>query len=89
MTLIAHERGAVMLVAPPHARGDYAACVAPQNPIPRIEAVARDLGRLADEIEGYAGPGARKALLYWRSELLAAIDDVQRAARGDQTETAA
>lgn len=49
-----------------------------QNPITRIEQVALDLGRLAGEIETYAGPDARKALLYWRSELLAALDEIQR-----------
>jgi hypothetical protein len=30
-----------------------------QNPITRIEQVARDLGRLASEIEDYAGMDAR------------------------------
>lgn len=49
-----------------------------QNPITRIEQVAGDLGRLAGDIETYAGPDARRALLYWRSELLAAIDTIQR-----------
>ena len=47
----------------------------------RIEAVARDLARLADELESYAGPAARKTLLHWRSELLAALHDVQRMMR--------
>ena len=50
----------------------------PQNPITRIEAVAHDLGRLADELAGYAGQDARAALLYWQSELLAAADDLQK-----------
>jgi|GEM_PF-5144504 len=50
----------------------------PQNPITRIEAVARDLGRLAEELADYAGPDARTALLYWQSELLAAVDHVQK-----------
>jgi hypothetical protein len=49
-----------------------------QNPLTRIEQVAHDLGRLAAEIEDYAGPDARKALLHWRNELLAAVEDVQR-----------
>lgn len=52
----------------------------PQNPITRIEQVALDLERLAAEIEEYAGPDARKALLHWRRELLAAIGDLQRQA---------
>jgi len=52
--------------------------VPPQNPITRIEQVARDLGRLTDEIENYAGPDARKALLFWQGELRAAIDEMQR-----------
>lgn len=50
----------------------------PQNPITRIEQVARDLGELAEEMEIYVGPDARRTLLYWRGELLAAIDDIQR-----------
>lgn len=50
----------------------------PQNPINRIEHVARDLGTLAAQIERYAGPDARRTLLYWQAELLAAIDDLQR-----------
>jgi len=49
-----------------------------QNPITRVEQVALDLRRLAGEIEDYAGPDARRALLHWRSELLAAIDEIQR-----------
>jgi hypothetical protein len=51
--------------------------VPPQNPITRIEQVAVDLARLAAEIEDYAGPDAKRALLHWRSELLAAVDDIQ------------
>jgi len=50
----------------------------PQNPITRIEQVALDLGRLAAEIEDYAGPDARTALLHWRNELLDALDEIQR-----------
>jgi hypothetical protein len=49
-----------------------------QNPVTRIEQVALDLGQLADEIHDYAGPDARRALLHWRSELLAALDQIQR-----------
>jgi hypothetical protein len=52
--------------------------VPPQNPVTRIEQVARDLGRLADEIEDYAGGDARKALLHWQSELRAAIDEMRK-----------
>jgi hypothetical protein len=40
--------------------------------------VAGDLGRLAGEIEDYAGPDARRALLHWQSELRAALDEIQR-----------
>jgi hypothetical protein len=52
----------------------------PQNPVTRIEQVALDLGRLAGEIDDYAGPEARKVLLHWRNELLAALDQIQRQA---------
>jgi hypothetical protein len=54
--------------------------VPPQNPITRIEQVARDLGRLADEIEEYAGPDARRALLHWQEELQAAVDEISASA---------
>lgn len=50
-----------------------------QNPLTRIEQVALDLGRVADEIEEYLGPDARKALLHWHAELLEAINEIQRA----------
>jgi hypothetical protein len=50
-----------------------------QNPLTRIEQVALDLARLADEVGDYLGPDARKALQYWHSELLSAINDIQRA----------
>jgi len=46
-----------------------------QNPLTRIEQVALDLGRLADEIGDYAG--ARRTFLYLRSELLASLNDIQ------------
>jgi hypothetical protein len=49
-----------------------------QNPITRIEQVARDLGRLAQELGEYAGPDARRTLLYWQAELRAALDQLQR-----------
>jgi hypothetical protein len=55
--------------------------VAPQNPITRIEQVARDLGRLAEEIESYAGTDARRTLLYWSDELRSAIDELEGARR--------
>jgi hypothetical protein len=45
----------------------------PQNPLTRIEQVARDLARLAEDIEPYAGADAKRTLLYWRDELLTAI----------------
>jgi hypothetical protein len=50
-----------------------------QNPLTRIEQVALDLRRLADEIDDYLGPEARTALLFWHAELLAAIDEIQQA----------
>ena len=49
----------------------------PQDPLTRIAQVAGDLGRLASEIEDYAGPDARRALLHWQSELRAALDEIQ------------
>jgi hypothetical protein len=52
--------------------------VPPQDPLTRIAQVARDLGLLAGEIEDYAGPDARRALLRWQSELRAALDEIQR-----------
>jgi len=58
-----------------------------QNPLTRIEQVALDLGRLADEIGDYAG--ARRTFLYLRSELLASLDDIQRAGLASQREPAA
>jgi hypothetical protein len=54
------------------------ASIAPQNPITRIEQVARDLGELAEQVEEHLGPEAKRALLYWRSELHAAIDEPQQ-----------
>jgi hypothetical protein len=58
--------------------------VPPQNPITRIEQVARDLGRLAEQLEPYAGPDAARALMHWRAELLAAAAELtgQRAEDG-------
>jgi hypothetical protein len=50
----------------------------PQNPITRIERVARDLGRLAEELGDYAGPEAPRTLRYWQAELRAALDELQR-----------
>ena len=55
----------------------------PQNPLTRIEQVALDLGRLAEEIADYAGPDARTVLLHWRNELMAAVSDIQRLGPGD------
>jgi hypothetical protein len=60
------------------ARVVYVARVPQQNPLTRIEQVALDLKQLADEIEEYLGPEAKTALLYWHSELLAAINEIQR-----------
>jgi hypothetical protein len=52
-----------------------------QNPLTRIEQVALDLEKLAVEIEDYLGPDAKKALLHWHSELLTAINEIQRGIR--------
>ena len=52
-----------------------------QNPLTRIEQVALDLGRLADEMGGYIGPEARTVLLYWRRELLDAVAHLVLASR--------
>lgn len=49
-----------------------------QNPLARIEHVARDLGRLAAELGDYAGPDARRTLLHRQAELRAALDRLQR-----------
>ena len=58
-----------------------------QNPLTRIEQVALDLGSLADEIGDYAG--ARRTFLYLRSELLASLNDIQRASAPNERESAA
>jgi hypothetical protein len=58
-----------------------------QNPLTRIEQVALDLGRLADEIGDLAG--ARRTFLYLRSELLASLNDIQRASVSNERESAA
>jgi hypothetical protein len=39
---------------------------------------------LADDIEQYLGPEARKALLHWHSELLDAINEIQRGSTDQQ-----
>jgi hypothetical protein len=49
-----------------------------QNPITRIESVARQLGRLAEELGEYPYPDARTVLLHWQHELIEALADVQR-----------
>jgi hypothetical protein len=50
----------------------------PQNPLMRIEQVASDLGRLADELGECAGADAPRTLLYWKGELLEAVDEILR-----------
>jgi hypothetical protein len=47
-----------------------------QNPLTRIEQVATDLERLSAELGEHAGPDAPRTLLYWRGELLEAVDDI-------------
>ena len=58
-----------------------------QNPLTRIEQVALDLERLADEIGDFAG--ARRTFLYLQSELLASLNDIQRAGVATERESAA
>ena len=58
-----------------------------QNPLTRIEQVALDLGRLADEIGDCAG--ARRTFLYLQNELLASLNDIQRASIPTERESAA
>ncbi len=58
----------------------------PQNPITRIEQVARDLGRLAEQLGDYAGPDARRTLLYWQAELRAALDQLQRIVQNETSQ---
>jgi hypothetical protein len=58
-----------------------------QNPLTRIEQVALDLGRLADEIGDYAG--ARRTFLYLRDELLTSLNDIQRASVPTERESPA
>jgi hypothetical protein len=50
----------------------------PQNPLTRIEQVASDLERLADELGEYAGVDARTTLMCWQAELLEAVDEILR-----------
>ena len=50
----------------------------PQNPITRIESVARQLGQLATELGDSAGPDARTVLMRWQRELIEALADVRR-----------
>ncbi len=61
--------------------------MAPQNPITRIQQVATDLERLADEAGDYLGPEATAALLKWRQELLEAADELVGNARPSASPT--
>jgi hypothetical protein len=72
-----------------HACRVGSAPVPPQNPITRIEQVARDLGRLAEEIETYAGGDARRTLLYWSHQLRSALDELESAGHRDSGGSAA
>ena len=58
----------------------------PQNPITRVEHVARDLGRLAEQFGDYAGPEAPRTLFYWQAELRAALDELQRIVQTDPSQ---
>jgi hypothetical protein len=58
----------------------------PQNPITRIEQVARDLGRLAEELGDYVGPDARRALLHWQAELRWALDQLQQTMQNEASQ---
>jgi hypothetical protein len=56
----------------------------PQNPLTRLEQVARDLGRFADELEATTDLEA-SVLRYWQAELR---DIAAALARGDGAATA-
>jgi hypothetical protein len=49
----------------------------PQNPIARIEQVAIDLGKLAEELGDSLGGDAGRALRYWQRELRSATDELR------------
>ena len=48
-----------------------------QNPVTRLEQVARGLGQLAKELESYTGESP-KNLLWWRQEILEVAAELQR-----------
>ncbi len=54
----------------------------PPTPIARIEQVASELEQLARELEGPIGPEAETALMHWRAELLAAVEQLTDAGAG-------
>ncbi len=56
----------------------YARTMPQQHPLVRVEHVAGELGRLADEIGDYAGPDARTVLLHWQRELHIAVAELSR-----------
>ncbi len=56
----------------------YARTMPPQHPLVRVEHVAGELGRLAEEIGDYAGPDARTVLLHWQRELQLAVEELSR-----------
>ncbi len=49
-----------------------------QNPLTRLEQVARELGELADQLHDYLGPDADLALKKWQGEIRTAVDEIQR-----------
>jgi hypothetical protein len=53
--------------------------VPPQNPLTRIEQVARDLGQLAEQLGDTLGPEARRAFRHWQQELRSALDELREA----------
>jgi hypothetical protein len=48
------------------------------DPIARVNTVADDLARLADELGDSIGADARRLLLHWRQELLQAVLEIRR-----------
>lgn len=50
----------------------------PQNPITRLERVAKELGELANDLGDSLGADAERVLKRWREEIRAAIDELQR-----------
>ncbi len=54
-----------------------------QNPLTKLEQVAKELGELANELDDYLGPSAELALRKWQTEIRTAIDEIQLQATRD------